>query len=794
MTYSENLNYWHSVAQQRRSITVHGTVQGVGFRPFVYQLAVARGLSGWVRNDGRRVEIEAEGPPDALADFEAALQIEAPPLATIARVQTVEMPVVGAGEFRILDSEQAGPGLAAIPPDIAPCSHCLDEIGDRENRRFGYPFTCCTDCGPRYTVIRGLPYDRKATSMAPFDLCDQCQTEYRDPTDRRFHAQATCCATCGPTLDAGSGLEGGLGETVRLLRDGAIVAVKGLGGYQLMCRADLSESVRALRQRKRREEKPFAVLVGSLEAANRLVQLDSVGERGLAGPEAPIVLAPVQPRSETAARTAAEVAPGTGLLGVMLPSSPLHRLLVDGVGAPLVCTSGNLSDEPIITEDAAARRRLGPITDAILGHDRAIERRADDSVGQVVLGRFQLLRRARGYAPRPISLGQDGPPVLAVGAELKSTVCLALDSDAAVSVHLGDLENPETLAAFEEAVADQLALTGVKPELVVHDLHPEYLSTKFARSQDLAPTLAVQHHHAHLAACLADNGYPGPAIGVTFDGLGWGTDDTAWGGEVLVGDAAGYRRAAHLKPVALPGGVAALREPWRMALAHWSSSSDPANRQIASVEELPPLPCFTPSTDAVSESVLSAVFALCRSERSPVTSSMGRLFDAVAALCGITVGRRSANGAMAYEGQAAIGLEQLAMSSRAISSRAVSSSSGYRWQIDDGEPMVVDSGPVVRAISDDLVDGRPPAEVAARFHRSVAELIGELCAAQREITNLTTVALTGGVFQNRLLVELSVPLLEARGFSVLRHAQVPPNDGGISLGQAAVGRAHLAGM
>ncbi|MGH1491425.1 MAG: carbamoyltransferase HypF [Acidimicrobiales bacterium] len=775
---------------QRRSITVFGTVQGVGFRPFVFQLAAARGLSGWVRNDGRKVEIEAEGSSEALDGFLQALETDAPPLAEIRSVEVAAIPTGltvplsasdGNAGFRILASETAGPGLAAIPPDVAPCAHCLAELADPENRRFAYPFTCCTDCGPRYTVVGALPYDREGTAMAPFALCEACLVEYRDPGDRRFHAQATCCPTCGPQLDRD------IEQVVEQLRGGAVVAVKGPGGYQLVCRADRSDSVAELRRRKRREQKPFAVLVGSIDSARLLVQLDRLGERALTGPEAPIVLAPLRPGVETVTE---EVAPGTGLLGVMLPSTPLHRLLADGVGVPLVCTSGNLSEEPIIIDDAAARRRLGEVADTFLGHDRTIERRADDSVGQVVHGRFQLLRRARGFAPRPIALGEDGPTVLGVGAELKSTVCLAAGAEAAVSVHLGDMENPATLEAFESTIADQLSLTGVEPELIVHDLHPEYLSTKFAVSQDLAPTLAVQHHHAHMAACLVDNGYTGPAIGVTFDGLGWGTDDTAWGGEILVGDAGGYTRAAHLKTVALPGGVAALREPWRMALAHLITAG------FDSIDELPSLPCF-----ARDELELNTVFGLCGGDRSPVTSSMGRLFDAVAALCGVGVESGSTSRAMSYEGQAAIGLEQLA------SQGGKPSDPGYRWQIEDGSstgdatdntssedvtPAVIDAGSVVLAVVDDLTGGRAASEVAARFHRSVANLVVDLCERQRARDGLNVAALTGGVFQNRVLVELTVPLLESHGFTVLRHAQVPPNDGGISLGQVAIGRAHLA--
>ena len=735
----------------RLVVEVRGVVQGVGFRPFAHRLANSLGVSGEVSNRGGIVWCEAEGDRAILDEFIRGLEAEAPPLAVVRDVTIREVAVVGDSEFVIADSGDESPGISSIPPDAATCVACAAEFMDSENRRFGYPFTCCTDCGPRYTVVRNLPYDRANTSLTDFALCDDCAAEYENPSDRRFHAQATCCASCGPEL---TGIT--LDEAITRLRAGGIVAVKGLGGYQLLCRADRPETVQRLRDRKHREEKPFAILVASVEEAKRLVQLDAVEERALAGPEAPIVLAWADHENGVAA----EVAPSTGLLGVMLPSTPLHVLLALGVGAPLVCTSGNRSNEPIIIDDEEAAVAFARIADSVLGHDRPIERRADDSVGQVVAGRFQLLRRARGFAPRAVSLATGGQPVLGVGAELKSTTCLAVDDQAALSVHLGDLENPAALQAFELAISDQLYLARVEPALVVHDLHPEYLSTKFAMAQRMAPTLAVQHHHAHMVSCLVDNQCLGPAIGVTFDGLGWGTDGTAWGGEFLIGDAAGFQRVAHLSPVALPGGSAAITAPWRMAVAHL----------VAAFGELPDLPMF-----CEHETQLAPVAALSRSGASIATSSMGRLFDAVAALCGVAH-------TVSYEGQAAIGLEQLAASCR-------DDVDGYDWSIDD--LVAIPTSSLIAAVFEDTVAGADSARIARRFHQSVADLVIDTCIRLRDSSGVNTVALSGGVFQNRLLVELLVPRLLLEGFRELRHGQVPPNDGGISLGQVAIGRAHL---
>ena len=896
-----------------------GTVQGVGFRPFVHRLARRSGLTGAVGNDGRGVWCEVQGPEAALDAFADALRRQAPPLARIRGIETEKIAVIPdeddfviAGsrgladpqvriavipdedDFVIAVDARAGVDLetaadaraaagpwsvgapmtpASIPPDAAVCETCLAEISDPADRRFGYAFTCCTDCGPRYTVVRSLPYDRAGTSMADFPLCEQCRAEYDRAGDRRHHAQATCCPDCGPTLELRTGngrliaadpvgraaslTAGdrgphrewfGPGEPIAaaalMIAAGRIVAVKGLGGYQLVCRADDDTAVARLRAAKNRYEKPFALLVADLAGAEALVELDDLSRRALTGPERPIVLA--ERRLGTGVCEA--VAPGSRNLGVMLPAAPLHQLLASAAPASLVCTSGNGSDEPIAIDDADAADRLGSIADAFLAHDRRIERRADDSVGHVAAGRFQLLRRARGFVPRPVRLQRGGPAVLGVGAEMKSTVCLGLGDEAHLSVHLGDLEDPLALEAFEGAVADLLELSGAEPALVLHDRHPEYLSSKFARSQTLAPAVGVQHHHAHLAACLADNACEGPAIGVIFDGLGWGDDDTLWGGEFLVGDAAGFDRAAHLTPVPLPGGTAAIREPWRMAVAHlvrlpgpdaeavnrpgdWSGlagGADTADRsgllegleteaaaaarllerskaEAAAVAGL--LKRSEVEVAAVaglvgrSEAELAAVAGLCAGGRSLVTSSMGRLFDAVAALCGLA-------DSVSYDGQAAIRLEQAA----AVTDRS------YRWDLPDsdpsgrgprsglalspsgpdpsdpsppGPPMRVDPAPVMAAVATDAMAGVDPAVIAGAFHTGLAHMIVEVCARLRNDTGVGTAALSGGVFQNRLLVELTTPLLEAAGFEVLLHSQVPPNDGGISLGQVAVGRALL---
>jgi hydrogenase maturation protein HypF len=600
--------------------------------------------------------------------------------------------------------------------------------------------------------------------MAGVAMCADCAREYQDPADRRFHAQPVCCPACGPVLRLlgrdGRALDGEpLRAAAGLLLDGRVVAVKGLGGYHLAADAASEPAVAALRARKHREDKPFAVMVADLEAAGRLAAVDPVEAAMLAGPRRPIVLL----RRRAAAPLAAAVAPGNRFVGLMLPYTPLHHLLLAEAGHPLVMTSGNVSDEPIAYQDADALERLGGIADAFLLHDRPIHVRADDSVVRAFAGRELPIRRSRGYAPQPLGLPWPFPrQVLACGAELKSTFCLAKGGHAFLSHHVGDLENYETLRSFTEGIEHFGRLFDLAPEVVAHDLHPEYLSTKYALEREGAELVGVQHHHAHVAACLADNGEPGPVLGVAFDGLGYGEDGTVWGGELLLADLAGFERAGHLAQVPLPGGAAAIREPWRMAAAHLDAA----------------YPGGAPAGLAVAERNAGRwerVLALARSGvRSPATSSAGRLFDAVAAILGV-------RDAVNYEGQAAVELEQLADPDE---------QGAYRAGVEGDRPLRVLGGDLVRAVVEDLLAGADPAVVAARFHNGVALAVVEACAALRERTGLATVALSGGVFQNLLLLGRVVAWLEARGFRVLTHSRVPPNDAGISLGQAAVAAAR----
>jgi hydrogenase maturation protein HypF len=748
----------------RNEVRVEGIVQGVGFRPFVHQLAGRLGLAGLVGNDARGVFVEVEGTPAAVASFLRALRLEAPPLALVERVTARPLPLKGGDGFTIAPSAPGGERQALVSPDTAACDDCLRELQDPADRRYRYPFVNCTNCGPRFTIVRDVPYDRPNTTMAGFAMCADCAREYHDPADRRFHAQPVCCPACGPALRLlgrdGRALDGEpLRAAASLLLDGRVVAVKGLGGYHLAADAASEPAVAALRARKHREDKPFAVMVADLEAAGRLCAVDPVEAAMLAGPRRPIVLL----RRRAGAPLAAPVAPGNRFVGLMLPYTPLHHLLLAEVGRPLVLTSGNLSDEPIAYQDGDALERLGGIAEAFLLHDRPIHVRADDSVVRAFAGRELPIRRSRGYAPQPLALPWPFPrPVLACGAELKSTFCLAKGRHAFVSHHVGDLENYETLRSFTEGVEHFQRLFDVAPALVAHDLHPEYLSTKYALERHGAELVGVQHHHAHVAACLADNGETGPAIGVAFDGLGYGPDGTIWGGELLLADLAGFERAGHLAQVPLPGGAAAIREPWRMAAAHLDAA----------------FPGGAPAGLAVAErnsGRWDQVLALARSGvQSPATSSAGRLFDAVAAILGV-------RDAVNYEGQAAIELEQLADPDEP---------GAYRAGLAGDRPLRVLGSDLVAAVVDDLLAGTDPAVVAARFHNGVAMAVVEACTALRERTRLATVALSGGVFQNLLLLGRVGAWLEERGFRVLTHSRVPPNDAGISLGQAVVAAAR----
>jgi hydrogenase maturation protein HypF len=751
----------------RTAVRVEGIVQGVGFRPFVYSLATSLGLGGLVGNDSGGVFAEVEGPPTAVAAFLESLARDAPPLARIERITTSAMRPDGTASFTIASSEAGPRRRTLVSADTATCADCLAELADPGDRRFGYPFINCTNCGPRFTIVRDVPYDRPLTTMAGFAMCERCAAEYQDPADRRFHAQPVCCPDCGPELSlldpAGAPLPGSpLEAAAELLRRGRVLAVKGLGGYHLAADASSEPAASALRARKHREDKPFAVMVADLAAAARLCELDEAAAGLLSSSRRPIVLLP---RRAGAGGVAAAVAPGNRQLGLMLPYTPLHHLLVAGFGRPMVLTSGNVSDEPIVYRDGEVAERLGGIADAYLAHDRPIQIRADDSVVRAFRGRPMVLRRSRGYAPEPLGLASAAArPVLACGAELKSTFCLTRGNHAFVSQHIGDLENAETLRSFTEGIEHFRRLFDIAPEVVAHDLHPEYLSTKYAL--DLAERagldlVGVQHHHAHIASCLADNRAGGPVIGVAFDGTGYGTDATLWGGEFLVADLAGFERGGHLAPVPLPGGAAAIRQPWRMAAVYLDAAfpgGPPDHLAVAGRNRL----------------LWPAVLAMARrGVNAPLTSSAGRLFDAVAAILGV---RDEIN----YEGQAAVELEQLADPAER---------GRYRAAITGAGPFLVAGADLVRAAAEDLAAGVAPPVIAGRFHNGVAGLIRDGCLLLRERHGLRTVALSGGVFQNLLLLETVVARLEAAGFEVLVHSRVPCNDGGISLGQAVVAAA-----
>ncbi|HEV8424319.1 MAG TPA: carbamoyltransferase HypF [Actinomycetes bacterium] len=766
----------------RTRVRVEGIVQGVGFRPFVHALAGRLGLAGLVGNDAAGVFVEVEGAGEAVERFLDALAREAPPLAVIERVTATPLDPTGARGFAIAPSRAGGERQTLVSPDTATCADCLRELADPADRRHRYPFINCTNCGPRFTIVRDVPYDRPATTMAGFAMCADCAREYHDPADRRFHAQPVCCPACGPALRllAPSGLAADgepLAAAGARLRDGAVVAVKGLGGYHLAADAACEPAVAALRARKHREDKPFAVMAADLEAARALCLLDPAEAAMLASPRRPIVLLRRRPersgephggaRVDRGAPVASSVAPANRSLGVLLPYTPLHHLLLAEVGRPIVLTSGNVSDEPIAYLDDEAMERLAGIADWFLVHDRPIHVRADDSVVRGFRGRELPLRRSRGFAPQPLPLPWPFPRhVLACGAELKSTFCLAKGNHAFVSHHVGDLENYETFRSFTEGVEHFRRLFAVQPEVVAHDLHPEYLSTKYAAELDGVELEGVQHHHAHVAACLADNGQPGPVIGVAFDGLGYGTDGTIWGGELLVADLEGFRRAGHLEVVAMPGGTAAIKEPWRMAAA-WLDAA--FGGQV-------------PERLAVVGRNLDRwerVVALARSgTASPATSSAGRLFDAVAAILGV-------RDAVNYEGQAAVELEQLADPGETAAYPARVAGTGA-----DGGPLRLVGSDLVRAVVEQLEAGVAAPLIAARFHNGLAAATIAACQALRDATGLETAALSGGVFQNLLLLERVTTGLERRGFRVLVHARVPPNDGGISLGQAAVAGAR----
>jgi hydrogenase maturation protein HypF len=748
----------------RRHIRVTGIVQGVGFRPFVYSLAQRMRLAGHVGNDVAGVFIEVEGIGPRIDEFLAALTAQAPPLARIESIAVTDRPPTGGSGFRIATSDLAGVRTTLISADSATCADCLREMADPADRRYRYPFINCTNCGPRFTIVRDVPYDRPYTTMAGFAMCARCAAEYHDPADRRFHAQPVCCPDCGPRLrliDPDGRVPGTdpIKATAAHLAAGKVVAIKGLGGFHLAVVASLAKAAATLRSRKHREDKPFALMAADVAAARALGQVTPTEEALLTDRARPIVLLDRHPD----AAVAEAVAPGNRQLGVMLPYTPVHTMLLEALGEPIVLTSGNASDEPIAFHNADARSRLTGIADAWLTHDRGIHMRADDSVVRTFRGAPIPLRRSRGYAPEPIRLSTPvRRHILGCGAELKNTFCVAKDDHAFVSQHIGDLENYPTMRSYVEGIEHYCRLFDVRPTVVAHDLHPEYLSTKYALDLAGVEPIGVQHHHAHIASCLADNGFSEPVIGVAFDGTGFGPDGTIWGGEFLVADLSGYRRRGHLAAVPLPGGAAAIRRPWRMAAAYLDVAycgAPPANVAVLARNDTWP-----------------HVVAMARAGmNSPLTSSAGRLFDAVAALLGV-------RDTITYEGQAAIELEQHADPTERGT---------YPLSIDHGETLVLQGADLVRAVVDDLAAGVPAAIIAARVHNGLADSIVRACELIRDETALITVALSGGVFQNQLLLARTCDGLAQRAFTVLTHRQVPPNDGGISLGQVAVAAAAL---
>jgi len=751
-----------------RRIKVEGIVQGVGFRPFVYTLAVRHGLAGWVRNTAGSVEIEIEGPAEALDAFSTDLMEEGPPLAHIDRLGQEDVVPQGLDRFQIERSLDSG-GSQPVSPDVATCERCLEEVMRPGGRRFDYPFTNCTHCGPRFTIIRALPYDRPNTTMAGFVMCPACQSEYEDPRNRRFHAQPNACPACGPRLtlvDTRGGVAGGevLVETRRLLATGSIVAIKGIGGFHLACDATDQTAVRRLRERKGREAKPLALMVADVAEAERICHVSGDERALLTSSARPIVVL----RARVASGIAPAVAPGMGSLGVMLPYSPLHHLLFDGSARrlrALVMTSGNRSEEPIATDNGDALARLGGIADAFLLHDRPIQVRCDDSVTRFAAGGELPMRRSRGYAPFPVRLPFHARPILACGAELKGAVCLTRGQYAFMSPHIGDLANLETYVSYREMVARMAALFRVRPEAVAHDLHPDYLSTRYAEGLDpRLPRVAVQHHHAHVAACMAEHGLEGPVIGVAFDGTGYGSDGRIWGGEFLVTEYARFTRAGHLGYVPMPGGERAVEEPFRMALAHLRAAGRGWDHALPPIAE---------AADAERSAV---AWQLHHEVNAPSTSSVGRLVDAVASILGVRHRVR-------YEAEAAMELEALVdPCARGM----------YPVAILDGAPAVIDPGPVIRGVVDDFLAGATEPVIAARFHWTLVAAIVEMCGRIRKATDLDRVALSGGVFQNVTLLAAARRDLARAGFEVFSHHRVPPNDGGIALGQAVVAHAVLS--
>lgn len=765
---------------QRQRITVCGVVQGVGFRPYVYGVATRLGLTGFVGNSSAGVFIEVEGSAEAVTAFQRELRERPPPLAYIDALAVVDIDPVGSRSFEIVESQDERAASTLISPDMCICDDCLRELVDPQDRRFRYPFINCTNCGPRFTITRDVPYDRPHTTMAAFPMCPACQAEYDNPLDRRFHAQPNACPVCGPQVwlqdTAGARLADGDAAIIhaqRLLASGQIVAVKGIGGFHLACDAISDEALCTLRQRKGRVDKPFAIMARDLDVVRRYADVSPEEAAILTSRQRPILLL-----RERADSTLSDlIAPGNPYIGIMLPYSPLHYLLIGDT--PLVMTSGNFSGEPIVTDNTDALKRLTPLADAFLLHNRDIYVPCDDSVLRVFRGAELPIRRSRGYAPFPVRLPFDAPTVLAVGGELKNTFCLTSGRYAFMSQHIGDMENLETLDALSHAVAHMKAVFRATPTVLACDLHPRYLATRWAEhtaARDGVTLVHVQHHHAHIAAVMAEHGLDGsqPIIGVSLDGTGYGTDGTIWGGEVLIADYRGYCRAAYVRPVPMPGGDSAVKHPARLALMHlWAADVEWDSR-------LAPVAATSDAERRVIRRQLEGGI------NTVLTSSMGRLFDAVAALVGL---RQS----VTYEAQAAIELEAQANPNVSEAYEFAINPAPFvpdpTWPLPSivlPEALIIDPGPVITQITRDVLDGVPLSVIAARFHNAVAEVVTQIAVRLREQTGIGMVGLSGGVYQNVRLLDLTLDRLRAADFEVITHRQVPPNDGGLALGQAMI--------
>jgi hydrogenase maturation protein HypF len=752
---------------QRAKASINGIVQGVGFRPFIYQLAREKGLGGYIANTSTGVDIEVEGEPGTIETFFQEIHLRKPPLARIVHIEKQYLPPQRYGDFVIKKSQVQAQRSALVPPDVSVCEDCLREMNDPQDRRYRYPFINCTNCGPRCTIIKDIPYDRDKTSMASFSMCERCRREYEDPLDRRFHAQPNACWDCGPTVhlhECTAGPVDGvdpISETRELLKSGKIVAIKGLGGFHLAVDATHEKAVKRLRERKNREEKPLALMSPTIEEISEYAYIDPLEAQVLRSPERPIVLV----RKRKGKAIASQVAPRNCCFGVMLPYTPLHSLILKGGFLALVMTSGNISEGPIAIDNEEAFWRLSGIADYLLVHNRDIYLRNDDSVVRVLSGKVRMIRRSRGFVPVPIALNRTMRPTLACGPFLANTVCLTKGKNAFLSQHVGDLENLETFESFERTIEHLKAVLEIDPHVVAYDLHPDYFSTQYATKQRGSKRIGVQHHHAHIASCMAEHGISGPVIGLAMDGTGYGTDGTIWGGEILLADFPSFERVGHFQNVSLPGGEAAIREPWRMALAYLHHAFGKGLFEL-------PLE-FVGRLDPKKATIILTMIE--KNLNSPQTSSCARLFDGVSALLGL---RDRAS----YRGQAAVELEM-----------DMGDGEGY-YSVEIGqnkEGLIVPHAPIIRGVVSDLIDGVDRETTSRKFHNTLVRVFVDACVMLRNGRKLNRVVLSGGVFQNVFLLDQLERILADMGFEVYAHSLVPTNDGGISLGQAMVANAIL---